>query len=230
MIDPSLILADQDAARIIKFLAGIAVVVIILVSKIFEAARKRKTEDAALRKATERRTGVSPQQERTRERSRGPMRRPQPYTHSPVRPSAATPSSRMQTTAFEPMTPPPLPQIPQRRAPVSPRPIAEEHTRTVRDHEDLDKVDEEVEQMRQGIEQKLTTRHQRMETAAPSEADTAAIDARISHFQRMEVQQDQVARVQVDLGNPRALRAAIIYHEILSPPKALRQGPEMWDR
>lgn len=33
----------------------------------------------------------------------------------------------------------------------------------------------------------------------------------------------------VNLADPATARAAIIFQEILSPPKALREGPEMWD-
>ncbi len=33
----------------------------------------------------------------------------------------------------------------------------------------------------------------------------------------------------VDLSDPDDLRRAVIYHELLSPPKALRRDPEQWD-
>jgi hypothetical protein len=40
----------------------------------------------------------------------------------------------------------------------------------------------------------------------------------------------QAARaVTVDLSNPDTLRQAVIYHELLSPPKALRDDPEPWE-
>jgi FtsZ-interacting cell division protein ZipA len=35
--------------------------------------------------------------------------------------------------------------------------------------------------------------------------------------------------VRVNLTNPKTAKAAIIFSEILSPPKALRKGPERWD-
>ena len=35
--------------------------------------------------------------------------------------------------------------------------------------------------------------------------------------------------VAVDLSNPDTLRQAVIYHELLSPPKALRHDPEPWE-
>ena len=36
-------------------------------------------------------------------------------------------------------------------------------------------------------------------------------------------------RIHVDLTNPKAAKAAIIYSEIIGPPKALRTGPESWE-
>lgn len=38
-----------------------------------------------------------------------------------------------------------------------------------------------------------------------------------------------VAQPVADLADPDAARQAILYHEILSPPKALRDQPEMWE-
>lgn len=37
------------------------------------------------------------------------------------------------------------------------------------------------------------------------------------------------ARYRTGLDDPRTARAAIIFHEVLSPPKALRDGPELWE-
>jgi hypothetical protein len=36
--------------------------------------------------------------------------------------------------------------------------------------------------------------------------------------------------VLVRLDDPADARRAVVHLEILSPPKALRRGPEMWDR
>jgi hypothetical protein len=158
------------------------------------------------------------------ERPAGPMQRPGTVIREPMRPGRA-----VAPGTLEPLRPASVRPVPPRTI-AHPLPTAEEHVRTVREPVDLDTVDEEADRMRLDMERRTAVREQRMATAAPSEADTAAIDARISHFQRMEVQAEQVARVQVDLADPRRLREAIIYHEILSPPKALREGPEMWDR
>ena len=73
-------------------------------------------------------------------------------------------------------------------------------------------------------------RAQRMETETPLEADTSAIDSRILRIRPSVVAAAQSSqRLHVDLADLAAARAAIVYHEILSPPKALREGPEMWD-
>ena len=39
----------------------------------------------------------------------------------------------------------------------------------------------------------------------------------------------ELPAVEVDLNDPRVLREAMVYHEIFSPPKALRGQREMWD-
>ena len=78
------------------------------------------------------------------------------------------------------------------------------------------------------IQQQRATR---LVADVPSEADTAAIEARllsIDSARREGVVRDRAA-VTVDLHHREQLRKAIIYHEIFSPPKALRQGAEMWD-
>jgi hypothetical protein len=165
------------------------------------------------------------------EQQQQPTRRPP--AQSPTRPHPARPAPPLpqrQSMTGDSFSQPSERRIPQQQRTARPGFSVEEHVRTVRDQTDLDVVDEVEERRRQEMEQKDALRLRRLQTAAPAEADTAAIDARISHFQRMEVQQDQVARVQVNLASRRTLRDAIIFHEILSPPKALRNTPEMWDQ
>ena len=171
--------------------------------------------------------------------------KPQPGAKAPPRPAPRKPATPVQhnrpTRPAQPiaqrpaMTGDSFSQPSERRILQQQRPVrtlssVEEHVRTVRDQTDLDVVDEQEERRRQDLEQRDALRLRRLQTAAPAEADTAAIDARISHFQRMEVQQDTIARVRVDLTDHKSARHAIIFHEILSPPKALRTAPEMWDQ
>ena len=75
-----------------------------------------------------------------------------------------------------------------------------------------------------------------MTAATPEEADTAAIEARLVSI-RPAVRRDEitveaikpVAGVTVDLTDRRRAREAIVFHEILSPPKGIRSQPEMWE-
>lgn len=74
-------------------------------------------------------------------------------------------------------------------------------------------------------------------TAATPEADTAAIEARLVSIRPAVVREDEstvevigsVAGVTVDLTDRRRAREAIVFHEILSPPKGIRSQPEMWE-
>lgn len=245
MIESAYILAAGGDSDWSKYVVVLVVAAIATIRALAAWAKKKREEQEAQR------TNRTPRQERTvpppvPQAGAGeppPVRRYRPIEPQ-NRPATARPGIRAtqarpgtSSASFEKahgqdaqtVTPPPIPQVRPRRVPVPAQGAAEEHVRTVRDDVDLDQVDEEVIHMQQEIERKLATRQQRMQTTAPSEADTAAIDARISHFKRMEQTREQVARVIVDLKGRNALRAAIIYHEILSPPKALRQGPEMWD-
>jgi hypothetical protein len=217
------ILAAGDGETSIKLIVALIIFLIVGARKLAAKAKERRDE----------------QQSRREERDGAPEPPPQPRATRPVQPMPAHPTAPPPPArGSETFTPPPAfgratqPDLPatHRRQAMWPTAPGEEHTRTVRDAEDLDIVDEEVARKRQAMDQKLADRHRRMETAAPAEADTAAIDARLSHFQRMETQLDQIANVQVELKTAAALRTAIIYHEILSRPKALRQDPEMWDQ
>ena len=60
----------------------------------------------------------------------------------------------------------------------------------------------------------------------------ATIRPHVPHVQPEEWRTSEDAagrRLEVDLADLQAAQRAIIFHEILSPPKALRQEAEMWD-
>lgn len=102
--------------------------------------------------------------------------------------------------------------------------------RTIRDQVDLDSVDDEVEARERERAARDAARMARLATAAPAEADSAAIEQRISHFQRIDAAAaDQGPRITVDLSGPGAARQAVLFQEILGPPKALRRGTELWE-
>ena len=212
--------ADDE---MIKLVIIAAVIVVSLVGKLF----KKKAQQPPPRQAPAHRPAqrpaeaqpAAPRPNPSMGQEPGPARRTAMPTA--VRPIRMSPQG-------EPLFPPAKP--PQRRVILPAPPIREEHVRTIREAVDMDTVDEEVERKQQGLAEKAFDRQRRLQAAPSPEADTAAIDARISHFQRMEQTTEQAARTRVDLANPRSLRAAIIYHEILSSAKALREGPEMWDR
>lgn len=86
-------------------------------------------------------------------------------------------------------------------------------------------------------------RRRRMAARQSPEADTGAIEGRLVHVRPKtaapaapalgadpaRLGQPAGAAVQVNLSDPEEARRAIIFHEILAQPKALRRAPEMWD-
>ena len=74
-------------------------------------------------------------------------------------------------------------------------------------------------------------RQQRLTARKPPEADSEAIERRLTHLRpgSAEAEALRAFRRSVQLRTPEQARRAIIFHEIFSAPKALRQGPEMWD-
>jgi hypothetical protein len=91
-----------------------------------------------------------------------------------------------------------------------------------------------IEEMRRELtrlQQADAERVQRMATAAPAEADTAAIEARLVTIRPAAgpLAAAEVRALLADLKTPDALRRAILHYEVFAPPKALRPGPEMWD-
>jgi len=124
---------------------------------------------------------------------------------------------RAEVLASPPQAAPPAPPPP---APVA-RP-AETATRRVGD---------ELKHERLRMQQQELSRRKRLAVRRPSEADTASIEAaimRIAPAKRSTGQQKGPV-VTVHLTHAQQARRAIIFHEIFSPPKALRQGPEPWE-
>ena len=93
-------------------------------------------------------------------------------------------------------------------------------------------VEQELRQQEQRLRQEDKRRKKRLTARKSPEADSAAIEQRLGHLR------SQLARPAEPMGRGGApdlrsrelARSAIIYHVILAPPKALIQGPEMWDR
>jgi hypothetical protein len=92
------------------------------------------------------------------------------------------------------------------------------------------RVEEELEVQRRRQSKLKAQRHKRLAAPKVPEADSAVIKGRT-----LQVRPSQEPAVtawtgpSVDLSSPEKARRAIIFHEIFSAPKALRQGKEMWD-
>lgn len=93
-------------------------------------------------------------------------------------------------------------------------------------------VDEEVrsrQRRRKLLDQK---QQERLSARQPTEADTAAIESRLLSIKPATIEPAQQLarpRIRVDLRAPQNAREMMIYHELLSPPKALRTDPESWE-
>jgi len=107
----------------------------------------------------------------------------------------------------------------------------------------LETLGEDLDQGLRKEEQRLRLedkrRQERLAVRKSPEADSAAIGQRLapirSRLAPMRSRLAQPEEISSRSGSPglrsrELARSAIIYHVILSPPKALQGGPEMWDR
>jgi len=124
--------------------------------------------------------------------------------------------------------PRPQPAAQQRRKQVQPRRPARAQTQEpVRVSEELRRAERRQKKLEE-------ERRQRLATHRPPEADTAAIEAKLLHVPKAGEDgygADAAGKFIGGLGllTPAEARRAIVLHEILSPPKSLRQGGESWD-
>ena len=82
------------------------------------------------------------------------------------------------------------------------------------------------------IERDTRQRLRRLSSRKVPEADTADIDARLGRLKHQDEHIVEVAAAMagLDLGSADALKRAIIYQEILSPPKAMRKEQGLWEQ
>ena len=114
----------------------------------------------------------------------------------------------------------PTQQAPQAGQPVTLTPVEPQPIR----------VEEELRVQRRRERKLDADRRKRLAPRKVPEADSAAIEGRILHVRPgQEAAQDVPTGVIVDLSRADRARRAIIFHEIFSAPKALREGKEMWD-
>ena len=123
----------------------------------------------------------------------------------------------------------------QESSPVRPKPPAIPQARRPRQapEEQAVRVSQEL-RMRQQREAQLEAERQRRLAARQSpQSDSNAIEARLVSVRPAEaetaVRQISEIGVILQLDTPAEAQRAIVMHEIFSPPKALRQGGEMWD-
>jgi hypothetical protein len=180
----------------------------------------------------------------SRRRMRPTAYQPEPLPHRPQ------PTPIPQPTAFslepeempvEPQmeAPAPLPRMPAPRPayrptppPPAARPEPEYVPSPIPTPSGQTRVEAEIARLQARLQHLEGIRLERLAAAAPSEVDTAAIEARLVHIARQAGPAVSLAgmdRHLADLTDPTRLQWAVVFHEILSRPKALRTEQEMWD-
>ncbi|HUT57169.1 MAG TPA: hypothetical protein VNA25_04775 [Phycisphaerae bacterium] len=203
------ILADGDIGNLTEILI---VVVLIAIGIISSLVKKAMEKQAAKRQAPPEADQPHPTEQTQRQpRPTAQQRQPMGYEQPPARlPPAQMPPVRPQPARMPPAptarvaVPPPVPAQaigPQRHR--AAQTVHRRQGRVARRHaaETLDMA-------------------QRGGGLAPAESPQPAHENAPGHAP---------AKTLESLDTPEDLRRALIYHEILSPPKALRDRPEMWD-
>ena len=78
----------------------------------------------------------------------------------------------------------------------------------------------------------VPARHRAAARQQPPGSRPVSPETQLTELQQAPAPQQlptETSLVVVRLAGPQQARMAIIHHEIFSPPKALREGPEMWD-
>ena len=92
-------------------------------------------------------------------------------------------------------------------------------------------VEQEISRMQSHLRKLERVRRDRLAVRIPEEADTKAIEARLLKIRpaRAPEARRETHALRLDLTDLTRARAAIVFHEILSPPKALCREQEMWE-
>jgi len=90
-------------------------------------------------------------------------------------------------------------------------------------------VEGEIARLQSRLSKLSRVREARLATSTPEEADTAAIESRLLSIRPGEAPARREEAPHLDLSDPARAREVIMFHEILSHPKALRQQAEIWD-
>jgi len=224
------ILAARDGSDLVSIIIFLAVVVISVIAKVGEKLLRKYNERRAEEELRRREASgeTRPMQARPSEVP-GPARSARPF---PPMPQRRQPGTRQPPRPYPSMAarrePEPVPVFPEPR-PVQPPPkpvrrpaaAAEPAPQT---------VEQELARLKERLAEVEVLREKRMATAAPQEADTARIEARLLHVApALQAAKAGEPTIRVDLSDPRHARLAVILREILSGPNALRDQPELWD-
>ncbi|MHC4294374.1 MAG: hypothetical protein ACYSTL_02180 [Planctomycetota bacterium] len=229
------VLADIEVGPLINFIIVVVVAVVIVLSKIAEKkmreygerqSEKWRREREAQEQAAPQPPQVTPQQPAI------------PQQAPPVSPQPPQPVRPYQRPAQQPVPqaqPVPGPvrmhivTAPQKPPLAPPRPLAPPAPKRPRS------VEDEIARLRSRLGNLERLRKQRLAVHIPDEADTEAIESRLVSIRpaigskRRAVPRIAAATLGVNLSDPLDARDAIVFHEIFSSPKALRQTPEIWE-
>ena len=202
MIDPRYI-PLADAEEWFRFLPILIFLAIGVVGKVLQ----KKTQEREQQRLDE--DQARRRRESARARQEPPARsarQPQPQGPPPVRQQAARP------------------QVAQAQAAARPHRIPHGEG-----------AEDVAQRQSRRIERESRRRSHRLEAREPPEADSTAIESELVSVHSEIVLTEPAKRpdsrllAELELRSRDDLRRAILYYEIFSTPKALREGPEMWD-
>lgn len=218
------ILLAQDLSEWYEIVAVVVVLVLLAVSGMLRrTVEKKQQQEAAERRRQEaaRQRAPGQQQEAARRQQPQGLRREPVVLEEDVS-RRQYPAQAQRRAARQPPA--------ARPVPLEPPPLVLE--RTAQPHGLGEGVEAETWRQQQRLRQEEQRRAARLRARRPPEADSAAIAQRLVHVRTADAQVSdaQPRRQALQLRTPQQARRAIIFHEIFSAPKALRQEPEMWDR
>jgi len=209
MIEPHILLAKTDLVEILVILAFVAIGGI--ASLLQWLAKQRQEEQERQRRAAGR-----PEADQGEQPGQPPRQVAQPARQMP----------RVQRQAERQtlFSPPPVRTQPKPQRPV----VLEDRP------EDLGAGAVETQKRQAArLRRQQQQRRRRLATRKSPEADTAAIEAHLLHIRpgggATDGQEIPHLVPELNLAQRDMLRRAILYHEIFSPPKALRRDRELWE-
>ena len=213
-----LLAAEDDLGILVRLLPLLIILVLGLLSRIFSKVKERHERERAEREEQE-----YEREHRARQAQQGGA---QPRRPTPAQQAVA--ALRAVLTGTEEETQAPSAPPAQRGGQPQQRPVLRQATgkpRRLRERPLGAGVLTEVGRLERGLEAEETQRRERIGglglMGLPAAAGSSAGAGGLGVERR---------QVRVGLGNAAEARRAIIYSEILGLPKALREGPEPWER